>query len=74
MHWLTGRPWALVMAPGGALAYADWVAIERARAAPLPRGLPPGVEPLLARALSDRFEERVTLAALVEGLERLLEA
>jgi uncharacterized protein (TIGR02996 family) len=74
VHWLTGRPRALLTAPGGALAYADWVAIERARAAPLPRGLPPGVEPLLARALSDRFEERVTLAALVEGLERLLEA
>lgn len=71
LQWLTGRPLALLTAPGGTYSYADHVAMDRARQAPLPAGLPEPLAPLLARACSPRFEERLTLDELLAALERL---
>lgn len=72
VHWLTGRPWALLTTPGGAFVYADWVAAERAKRARLPEGLPAELVPLLSRALGDRYEERVPLTEFLAGLEGFL--
>jgi uncharacterized protein (TIGR02996 family) len=71
LHWLTGRPWAVLAASGGVYGFGDWVALERAKRASLPPGLPAPLVPVLERALSVEFETQLTLGDFLAALAPL---